>query len=131
MEQGRFGTHENLPALIENWSLKIGHWPLNSAFPAAQWPFINFQWPSRWRFRWRQDVGGGAQMAILRRIAQERCGPRRQHPAAVSRSQAPGKSLPRGLQNVKEQARERHTRCTLPLFRGNATFIFTFIFHLN
>jgi len=42
LEQGRLGTQQNWQALIENWSLKIGHWPSNSAFPAAQWPLINF-----------------------------------------------------------------------------------------
>jgi hypothetical protein len=35
-----------------------------------------------------------------------------------------GKSLPRGPQNVKEQARERRTVSILPRFGGNATFIF-------
>jgi hypothetical protein len=44
LEQGRFGTHQNLQALIENWSLRIGHWQLSSASPTAQWP-------SRWRFQ--------------------------------------------------------------------------------
>jgi hypothetical protein len=75
LEQGRFGRQQNLQALIENWSLKIGHWQLNSAFPAAQWPFRNFQWPSRWRF---QSAG-----SIM-------FDPRLEYPAAVSRSQAPG-----------------------------------------
>ena len=75
MEQGRFGTHENLQALIENWSLKIGHWPLNSAVPAAQWPFMNFQRPSGMRL-----PSAGSIMFD----------PRLQPPAAVSRSQAPG-----------------------------------------
>jgi hypothetical protein len=75
LEQGRFGTQQNLQALIEDWSLEIGHWPLNSAFPAAPWPFINFQWSSRWRL---QSAG-----SIM-------FDPRRQPPAAVSRSQAPG-----------------------------------------
>jgi hypothetical protein len=56
-------------------------------------------------------------------------------PPPASRCRFPaagsGKSLPRSPQNVKEQARERHTRATLPRFDGTATFIFTFIFHLN
>jgi hypothetical protein len=42
LEQGRFGTLRNLPALIENWSLKIGHWQLNPSARAAQLPFTNF-----------------------------------------------------------------------------------------
>jgi len=71
LEEGRFGTHQNLQALIENWSLKIGHWQLNSAFQTTQGPFE-------------------ARRAILLRIARERWRPRRQHPAAASRSQAPG-----------------------------------------
>jgi hypothetical protein len=50
---------------------------------------------------------------------------RRRFPVAGS-----GKSLP-PLQNVKEQARERRTEATLPLFGGTATFILIFIFHLN
>jgi hypothetical protein len=75
LEQDRFGTQQNLQALIENWSLKIGHWPLNCAFPAAQWPFRNFPWPSSWRL---QSAG-----SIM-------FDPRRQHPAAESRSQALG-----------------------------------------
>ena len=45
---------------------------------------------------------------------------RRRFPVAGS-----GKSLGRGPQNVKEQARERRTRATLPQFYGNATFIFS------
>jgi hypothetical protein len=51
---------------------------------------------------------------------------RRRFPVAGS-----GKSLPRGPQNVKEQAPERRTVSILPHFSGTATFIFTFIFHLN
>jgi hypothetical protein len=30
LEQGRFGARQNLPALIENWSSKIGYWQFNS-----------------------------------------------------------------------------------------------------
>ena len=51
---------------------------------------------------------------------------RRRFPVAGS-----GESLPRGPQNVKEQARERRTRTILPHVRGTATFIFTFIFPLD
>jgi hypothetical protein len=51
---------------------------------------------------------------------------RRRFPVAGS-----GKSLPRGPQNVKERAHERHTGFILPQFRGTATFILTFIFHMN
>jgi hypothetical protein len=68
LEQGRFGTHQNLQALIENRSLKIGHWQLKSASPTAQWP-------SRMRFRSATSMVSD---------------PRFEHPAAVSRSQAPG-----------------------------------------
>jgi hypothetical protein len=75
LEQGCLGTHQNLQALIENWSLKIGHWPLNSSFPAPQWPFIDFQWPSRWRYQSATSIPFD---------------PRLEHPAAASRSQAPG-----------------------------------------
>ena len=103
MEQGRFGTHQNLQGLIENWSLRIGHWPLNSASATAQWP-------SSWRFQSASPI-----MSDLLTPAS-----RRRFPVAGS-----GKSLPRGPQNVKEQARERRTRATLPQFYGNATFIFS------
>jgi hypothetical protein len=68
LEQGRFGTHQKLAALIENWSLQIGHWQWNSASLTASWP-------SRLRF-----PSAGSIMVD----------PRRQPPAAVSRSQAPG-----------------------------------------
>jgi hypothetical protein len=169
LEQGRFGRHQNLQALIENWSLRNGHWQLNTATPTAQWP-------SRWRFQ-----SAGSIMFDLRL----------QHPAAVKRQLAiacdylrlyryrPGLNQPQfwvfstalaaaflaggwlreiharskrpchkgaglsrhsfsdggslaeagqhsffspfALQNVKEQARERPTRATLPCFNGNAT----------
>jgi hypothetical protein len=75
LEQGRFGRHQNLQGLIENWSLKIGRWPLNSASPAAQFPFLSFQWPSRWRFQ-------SASPTLF--------DPRLEHLAAESRLQAPG-----------------------------------------
>jgi hypothetical protein len=101
-----------LQALIENWSLNIGHWQLNSAFPTTQGPFE-------------------AHRAIWPRIARARWRPRLQHPAADFPVAGSGESLPPGLQNVKEQARERRTGCILPPFNGTATFIFTFIFHLN
>jgi hypothetical protein len=68
LEQGRFGTQQKLQALIGNWSLRIGHWQLNSASPTAQWP-------SRWRI---QSAG-----SIL-------FDPHLEHPAADSRPQAPG-----------------------------------------
>jgi len=68
MEQGRFGTQQKLQAVIENWSLKIGHWQLKSASPTAQWP-------SRMRF---QSATSTCLICHL------------QHPAAASRPQAPG-----------------------------------------
>jgi hypothetical protein len=78
LEQGRFGAQQNLQALIENWPLKIGHWPLNSVFPVAQWPFRNFPWPSRWRWQSAGSI---------------KFDPRRQHPAADSRPQASGNAF--------------------------------------
>jgi hypothetical protein len=88
LEQGRFGTQQNLQALIEKWSLKIGHWPLNSASPTAPGRFINFQWPSRWRLQ-----SAGPVMFD----------PGLEHPAAESRPQAPGNPS----REVREMSKNR------------------------
>jgi len=71
LEPGRFGTQQKLRALIENWSLQIVHWQWKSASPTAPWP-SRLHLPS-----------AGSIMVD----------PRRQHPAAVSRSQAPGNAF--------------------------------------
>jgi hypothetical protein len=81
LEQGRFGTPQNLQRLIENWSLKIGHWQLNSASPTAQWP-------SSWRFR--------SASSIMFDLCLER-------PAAVCRPQAPGNPF----REVREMSKNR------------------------
>jgi hypothetical protein len=39
--QAAFGTRPS--GKIENWSLKIGHWQLNTTTLTAQLPFTNFQ----------------------------------------------------------------------------------------
>jgi hypothetical protein len=44
------------------------------------------------------------------------------HPSAFGLQHSSFSPFP--LQNVKEQARERRTRCTLPRLGGNAIFIF-------
>jgi hypothetical protein len=68
LEQGRLGTRQKLQALIGNWSLQIGHWQWNSACPTAPWP-------SSRRFQSASPILFGLRL---------------EHPAAASRSQAPG-----------------------------------------
>ena len=74
---------------------------------------------------WRRSPQGNFAPNHAGAMAPARPTSRRRFPVAGS-----GKSLP-PLQNVKEQARERRTEATLPLFGGTATFILIFIFHLN
>jgi hypothetical protein len=81
LEQGRFGTHRKPQALIENWSLKIGHWQLKSASPTGQWP-------SRMRFQ------SATSSVFDLRV---------EHPAAASRSQAPGNPFREGRKMSKNR----------------------------